>query len=37
MISWKLMQNILVKRVSETVENEAKQQTGGYLGMLPAT
>ena len=33
MISGKLMQNILVKGVSETVENEAKQQTGGFLGM----
>ena len=36
MISGKLMQNILVKGVSETVENEAKQQTGGFLGMLAA-
>ena len=37
MISWKLMQNILVKGVSETVENEVKQQRGGFLGMLAAT
>ena len=28
---------LLIKRVSETIENEAKEQKGGFLGMLLGT
>ena len=31
------MDDILVKGVSETIQHEAKEQRGGYLGMLLGT